>query len=80
MTAARQIYDWQQRFRAAPSVWAVFDPDDCLTNIYATREAAELEVRWERARGHRRYGVRQINIHSIELAQERWTTRHWEKP
>jgi hypothetical protein len=68
------ILDWQRRFRAGPAVWVVLDPDGEPCEFYESREAAECHLRWEQARGHKRYGIQRFQVHTLDLARERWAT------
>lgn len=61
--------DWQRRFRAAPAVWAVFDRDGCLTNLYDSESAAMFEIH---ASPREKRGPTRMNIHDSRLASERW--------
>lgn len=68
-----EVSRWQRDFRAAPSVWVTYDPDGMLSAVYSTREAAQVEMGWRRTVGDRGYAMREQHIHSLELAQRRWT-------
>jgi hypothetical protein len=67
----KEIMDWQKRFREASKVYVVYVHGE-ISNLYESREAAELEVAW-----HRRHTVRasigEESIHTLQLARERWT-------
>lgn len=68
------VIDWQRRYAECQQVWTVIVADDETGNLYESREAAELEAQWYRARGHRRVRVRSAGrVHTLALAQERWT-------
>jgi len=67
----RDIADWQRRYRAARVVWAVEDRDGCTSNLYETKESAQLEVDRLSVRGDRLRVVKH-HVHTDELAEERW--------
>jgi hypothetical protein len=66
------VFDWQKRFRAAPSVWAVVDRDGLIGNLYVSKEAAMEEVRFLKGRAD----VTEMHVHSLALARERWRPDH----
>lgn len=78
----KNIFEWQRRFRAGPSVWAVFylntqedGGSDELVDLYESEEAARIHLDWaHRTEGRRarRFTVRKMNIHTMDLARERW--------
>lgn len=43
-------------------------------NVYATREAAQVEVDFWASRGQRGYRVIVENLHNEDLARRRWTS------
>ena len=75
MSNARSVSDWQRRFYGGPSVWVVFYRErsesgllyEEFGRLYASREGALLET----SRNKRAF-VREVHIHTDELAQERW--------
>jgi hypothetical protein len=73
-----ELMDWQRRFRAGPKVWLLVyqneEGAEDLCSIYESKEAAQVALDWYRQRGRRGkgYGIRSENVHSLELAQERW--------
>ena len=70
---AANLKDWQERFFAQPVVWEVVPSGDESGNIYASQEAAQIEIDWRnRGKGRGRAQLRKRHIHSLELAQERW--------
>lgn len=65
------IYQWQQAMKQQPQVWVVEDSDGIVSGIYASREDAQLEVdSWAKQRA--RFRAVPWNVHSRELARERW--------
>ena len=68
----RDIAGWQRRYLAGPVVWAVLDPEGDLTELYESKEAAALQVEWERRRGLHRYRAAKFHVHTLDLARERW--------
>lgn len=69
-----KIASWQQRFRAGTQVWQVVVGGDSepTGNLYDSKEAAECEVSWRSARGQRAQVQSLGNLHTLELARERW--------
>jgi len=72
------VIDWQRRLAAQPKVWVVFvdllgSNMNHTGNLYASREAAQLEADWLLAHGTKRARVSSIgSLHSFELSRERW--------
>jgi hypothetical protein len=72
------VIDWQRRLAAQPKVWVVLAgdvgyADEQTGNLYASREAAQLEVDWLLANGTKRARASSIGcLHSFELSKERW--------
>jgi hypothetical protein len=54
------VFDWQKRFRAAPSVWAVVDRDGLIGNLYVSKEAAMEEVRFPQGPSRRHGDARSL--------------------
>jgi hypothetical protein len=71
--SARKIIDWQHRFYAGEPIWAVLD-DENIGNYYTTKEAAEVEVAWRKARPQLgRCRLQRVHLHTPELSRERWS-------
>lgn len=64
----KDIAAWQREFYATPAVWAVFDRDGCLSNLYESKEAAQLEVN----RNPPCSRIVKYHVHSLDLARRRW--------
>ena len=72
----RDIGQWQRDLRAAPKVWTTEDRDGNLCNIYESKEAAQLEAEWSKNRARFLHVfVREHNVHTLDLAQRRWTSQ-----
>lgn len=78
MIGVKELYDWQQRLQAQPRVWTVFISDrqgeESTGNYYDSKEGARCEIDWyKRHRPAERPRLGTIgNVHTLELARERW--------
>lgn len=71
----QELYKWQQELRSQPKVWWVgqwFEGTlESTGNLYATKEGAEAEAEYLRAK-KRRVQICSENIHTDDLARRRW--------
>ena len=67
----KSMIDWQRRFRAGPAVWAVLEEGFVLA-LYESEEAAKHHLEWGNRHSQYPYYVRKMNIHTLDLAKERW--------
>lgn len=66
----RDLYAWQQEFRTKTIVvWGTFDSEWNLSNLYESKEAAQMEVDFCKGA---RLRISRINVHTDKLARERW--------
>ncbi len=74
MTALADIVRWQRELAEQPKVFVTWYTRDNepTGNVYAAKEAAELEVEWNKRRGVR-VVIHAESVHSLKLAQERWS-------
>ena len=73
----KDISKWQEDFRASHSVFLTFSLDsggeEWTGNCYESREAAELEQSRRRsAKIKAKILIREVHIHSLDLAKRRW--------
>ncbi len=73
MADLADIARWQKELAAQPKVFVTWYTRDNepTGNLYATKEAAELEVEWNKRRGVR-VVIHTESLHSLKLSQERW--------
>jgi hypothetical protein len=75
-----EIIDWQRRYRECTEVWGVHSHGDTTGQMYESREAAEVEASWRRARGDKRARVVHLgHVQTLPLARERWVSRGGER-
>jgi hypothetical protein len=75
---AQTVTEWQHRLAAQPKVYVVREGrppfGEETGNLYATREAAQLEVDWLLANVAKSAYVASLGtLHSLKLSKERWT-------
>lgn len=70
--STEEIADWQRRYYAQPKVWVTVCSDGVVSGVYDNREAAELEVEWEKKRGITPR-IHSYPICSTEISRERWS-------
>lgn len=73
VSRVNDILRWQREFNSAPKVYVTMNADGDISNLYESREAAQLEVNWRRNRGRLlRVRVEAMPIHTLKLSRERW--------
>lgn len=72
---SQELFEWQKELRTQPRVWWVVQwfegALESTGNLYASREGAEAEAEYLRAK-KRRVEIRSDNVHSDDLSRRRW--------